>query len=282
MKRPIIFTLILASTLSVGCSMNNQNPKSPDIIQQATVNMNKLMNASFNDVENYFGSPDSAVYYINTNNLKNKDINNLTMEDLRDNIEVLSTYVNSQNPDSYLYVYYENGKVKDTLSGAVDLLTSQNIANTKKTSQANYKVEFFKNKGSIDYDNFNLNYAKNNFIGKDIDSFNKAYKVSSANFIGSNIKGTDKIYFYPLVTHNTNPSKNQTHPNYTSNSNAKLDTVNPLNNNISITNKTDNTNISQYSKSSVLVYTKDNIIQTIEIVDGNFIYGLIDKSFNTK
>ena len=50
MKRPIIFTLILASTLSVGCSMNNQNPKSPDIIQQATVNMNKLMNASFNDV----------------------------------------------------------------------------------------------------------------------------------------------------------------------------------------------------------------------------------------
>ena len=282
MKRPIIFTLILASTLSVGCSMNNQNPKSPDIIQQATVNMNKLMNASFNDVENYFGSPDSAVYYINTNNLKNKDINNLTMEDLRDNIEVLSTYVNSQNPDSSLYVYYENGKVKDTLSGAVDLLTSQNIANTKKTSQANYKVEFFKNKGSIDYDNFNLNYAKNNFIGKDIDSFNKAYKVASANFIGSNIKGTDKIYFYPLVTHNTNPSNNQKHPNYTSNNNAKLSTVNPLNNNISSTNKTDNTNISQYSKSSVLVYTKDNIIQTIEVVDGNFIYGLIDKSFNTK
>ena len=282
MKRPIILALILTSTLSFGCSMNNQNPKSPDIIQQATVNMDKLMNASFNDVENAFGAPYSAVYYINTNNLKGKNINNLTMEDLRDNIEVLSTYKNSQNPNSYLYVYYENGKVKNTLSGANNLANFNKLTNTKKISQANYKVEFFKNKGSIPYNNFNLNEAKDKFIGKDIDSFNKAYKVASANFIASNINGSDKIYFYPLVTHNTNPSNNQTYPNYSSNNDAKLGTVNPLNNNISMTNKTNNSNISQYSTSSVLIYTKDNIIQTIEIVNGNFIYGLIDKSFNSK
>ena len=79
------------------------------------------------------------------------------------------------------------------------------------------------------------------------------------------------------MTHNTSPSKNQTHPNYSSNNDAKLGTVNPLNNNISMTNKTNNSNISQYSTSAVLIYTKDNIIQTLQIVNGNFIYGLIDK-----
>jgi len=282
MKRPIILTLILVSTLSVGCSMNNKNPKSQNIVQQATDNTDKLMNASFTDVENTFGSPYSAVYYINTDNLKDMNINNLTMEDLRDNISVLSTYVNSQNPDSYLYVYYEDGKVKNTLSGAYNLATSQNLTNTEKISEANYKVEFFKNKGSIPYNNFNLNNAKDKFIGKNIDDFNKSYKVDSANFIGSNIKGTDKIYFYPLINQNTNPSKEQKHPNYTSNNDAKLSTVNPLNNNISITNNTDNKNLSQYAQSAVLVYTKDDKIKSIEVVDSDFIYGLIDKSFNNK
>ncbi|MGL5348380.1 MAG: hypothetical protein ACRDA3_13620 [Peptostreptococcaceae bacterium] len=279
MKKSILFAFLLVPVLAVGCAMNNKNPKSENIIQQATVNMDKLMNAPFRDVENAFGTPYSSVYYINTNNLKGKDINNLTMNDLRDNITVLSTYENNQKKDSYLHVYYENGKVKNTLSGSYDLATSEKFVNNPKLSEANYKVEFFKNKGAICYDDFNLNTAKDKYIGMTVDEFNKAYQVKSANFIASPTKGTDKIYFYPLVPHNLHPAKEHKYPNYSSNEDAKLDTVNPLNNNISTTNKTDNKDLAEYAKSAVLVYTKDKNIKSIEIVNSNFIYGLIDKSF---
>lgn len=282
MKKSILFTFLLVSVLGVGCAMNNKTPKSENIVQEATVNMEKLANASFKDVENAFGSPYSAVYYINTNNLKGKDINNLTMEDLRNNITVISTYENAQNPNSYLHVYYENGKVKNTLSGAYELATSKKLTNNTKLSEANYKVEFYKNKGTLCFDDFDLSVAKDKFVGKTIEDFNNAYQVKSANFIASTTKGTDKIYFYPLVPHNIHPSKEHNYPNYASNEDAKLDTVNPLNNNISITNNTDNKNLAEYAQSAVLVYAKDDKIQSIEIVDGNFIYGLINKSFTAK
>lgn len=279
MKKSILFTFIFVSVLAVGCTMNNKNPKSENIIQQATVNMDKLMDAPFREVENAFGTPYSSVYYINANNLKGKDINSLTMDDLRNNITVLSTYENAQKKDSYLHVYYENGKVKDTLSGAYNLASSEKFTNKLKLAEANYKVEFFKKQGAICYDDFNLNIAKDKYIGMTINDFNKDYEVKSANFIASPSEGTDKIYFYPLVPHNLHPSKEHKYPNYASNEDAKLNTVNPLNNNISNTNKTDNKNLAEYAKSAVLIYTNNNKIKSIEIVNSNFIYGLIDKSF---
>ena len=282
MKKSILFTFLLVPVLAVGCAMNNKNPKSENIVQQATVNMDKLMNAPYREVENAFGSPYSSVYYINADNLKAKNLNNLTMEDLRNNITVLSTYENTQKPNSYLHVYYENGKVKNTLSGAYDLSTSEDLVNKAKLAEATYKVEFFKNKGIICYDDFNLSSAKENLIGKKIEDFDKSYEVKSANFKASATKGTDVIYFYPLVAHNVHPSKEHNYPNYASNEEAKLGTVNPLNNNISITNNTDNKNLADYAKSAVLVHAKDDKIKSIEIVSGSFIYGLIDKSFVTK
>lgn len=282
MKKSMLLVFLFVSVLAVGCAMNEKMPTNQNIIQQASNNTDKLINAGFKDVENAFGTPYSAVYYINADNLKGKDINNLTMEDLRNNITVLSTYKNNKNDDSYLHVYYENGKVKETLVENHKLSSSEKFPSKSNLSNATYKVEFFKDKGVICSDDFSLNYAKDNFIGKTINEFNKSYNIKSANFIASTLNGSDKIYFYPFVPHNIHPSKEHTYPNYGSNDDTKLGTTNPTNNNISNTNKSDSKNLPEYAKSAVLVHTKDNKIKSIDIVDSKFVYSLIDQSLKIK
>lgn len=282
MKKYMLLVFLLISVLVVGCSMNEKMPKNSNIIQQASNNTDKLVNASFKDVENAFGTPYSAVYYINAENLKAKDINNLTMDDLRNNISVLSTYKNNTNDDSYLHVYYENGKVVETLVGEDNLSSLKNFPSKANLSNATYKVEFFKNKGVICSDDFNLDYAKNNLIGRTINEFNKDYNVESANFIASTINGNDKIYFYPFVPHNVHPSKEHKYPNYGSNDDTKLGYINPINNNISNTNKSNSKDLSEYANSAILVYTKNDKINSIDKVDGKFVYSLMDKSLSVK
>ena len=46
-----------------------------------------------------------------------------------------------------------------------------------------------------------------------------------------------------------------------------LGLVNPLNNNISLTNKTNGNDLANYYKSAVVLYTKDDKIQSIQIAD---------------
>lgn len=282
MKKSILFAFLFISILSVGCAMNEKLPKVPNIIQQASNNTDKLTNASFKDVEKDFGTPYSAVYYINANNLKGKDISSLTMEDLRNNIQVLSTYKNNQKENSYLHVYYENGKVKESLVGDYNLFNSNKFPSNTNFSDSTYKVEFFKDKGVICYDDFNLQYSKDHFIGKSISDFNKSYGVKSANFIASAINGDDMIYFYPFVPHNLHPAKEHKYPNYGSNNDAKLGTVNPTNNNISTTNKSNSKDLPDYAKSAILIHTKGNKIKSIDIIDSKFVYNLIEKSLVVK
>ncbi|MGL4913927.1 MAG: hypothetical protein ACRC3Y_16010 [Romboutsia sp.] len=278
MKKPILFAFMFISLLAVGCSMNNKTPNSNKVIEQTSTNMDKLMNAKFKDVEKSFGTPYSSVYYINTKDFKGKDLQSITMDDIRNNVSILSTYKNNNKSDEYIHVYYKDGVVEEALAGKYDLNKSSKF-NKEDFSNAKYKVEFFKGKGVICQNDFSLSYAKQSLIGKQISEFNNAYYVNSANFIGSTINGIDKVYFYPLVPHNVYPSKEHKHPKYASNTDAKLDTVNPNNNNISNANNTDNKDLGEYSKSAVLVYTKDDKIQSIEIVDNNFVMGLMDKTF---
>ncbi|MCR8745020.1 hypothetical protein [Romboutsia lituseburensis] len=281
MKKSILLAFTLISILSVGCSMNNKQSETNTAdksIEQPSNNMDKLINSKFKDVEKSFGSPYSSTFYINTEDLKGKNIESLTMDDLRDSVTILSTYKNNKKSDDYIHVYYENGVVKDALTGEYNLKNSEKF-NKDKFNNAEYKVDFYKGKGIICETDFSLNYAKDNLIGKTIKDFENAYYVKSANFIASTTNGTDKLYFYPLVPHEVYPSKEHKHPKYASNNDVKLDTVNPVNNNISTTNKTDNKNINEDYNSAVIVYTKDDKIQSIEIVDNNFILELMDKTF---
>lgn len=279
MKKFILFTFIFVSVLASGCSMNTKNntTNSDKVIQQSSMNTDKLMNTGFKEVEKSFGTPYSSVYYIDTNKLSGKDMNTLAMEDLRDSVTILSSYKNKEKNDEYIHVYYENGKAKDALSGAYNLSTSDRFT-SKDLSKADYKVEFFNGKGLICSDDFKLEYVKKDFVNKKISDFNNAYDLKSANFIASTMTSNDKIYFYPLVAHKVHPRAEHKHPNYSSNHDAKLDTVNPVNNNISTVNSTTNKDLGDYSKSAVLVHTKDDKIQTIEIVDNNFVLGLMNKS----
>ena len=111
-------------------------------------------------------------------------------------------------------------------------------------------------------------------------NFNNTYKLKSANFVASTINESDTLYFYPLVNHDVIHKDQYKHPNYSSNENAKLGLVNPLNNNISSTNKTNGNDLANYYKSAVVLYTKDDKIQSIQIADKQFFYKLINDVFN--
>lgn len=280
MKKTIMLALVCVPILLIGCSISEKKSIPNTSIEESGINIDKLMNARFKDVEESFGMPYSSVFYIDADKVKDKNINTLTMEDLRDSITVQSAYKINKGNDSFLHVYYENGKVKDAISGNYNLFSSDRFKNNLTIPKLGYKVEFYSSKGMICNKDFTSEFAKRDFIGKTIKDFNKTYKVDSANFIASVVNGTEKLYFYPLVPCDLHPNQEKNHPNYSSNNDLKNSIVNPVNNNISSTNQTDNNNLGNYAKSAVLLYTKDNIIKSIEIVDNNFIYGLINKSFN--
>ena len=277
MKNSIIFTLIFCSILMFACTMNNTSSNST--IKQASINIDRLMGSTFKDVEKLLGTPYSSVYYINVDKLKNKNLNNLTMNDLRDSISIESTYQINKNNDDYLHIYFEDGQVKNAISGSYKIANSDELINKDNLSQTDYKVEFFNNEGFLCDKEFTVEYAKKDYIGKPISNFNKVYKINSANFIASNLTGNEKLYFYPIVSCNLHPSKEHVHPNYSSNSDLKNSIVNPMNNNISNVNQTNNNNVGNYSKSALLIYSKNNKIQSMEIVNNDFIYGLINKTF---
>ena len=82
------------------------------------------------------------------------------------------------------------------------------------------------------------------------------------------------------MPHKQHPDKNHSYPKYSSNNNVKLNTVNPVNNNLSNTNKTNNKDLSNYSDSSVVIYTKYNEIQSLTIEGKDFVLGLMNKAFS--
>lgn len=277
MKKNLLLLLAFVALFATACSMNVNNPKANTYIRQASVNTEKLKNASFRDVEKAFGTPYSSVYYINTQNLKGNNLSTLTKEDLQNNVTIQSTYEVDKNKDSYLHVYYENGKVKDVVSGNYNLYNSERFIKNNAVTNSNYKIEFYKNKGMICERDFTIEYAKKDYIGTNIAEFNKSYQVNSANFVASSINSTDKLYFYPLVPHELHPDKQHQHPHYSSKNVTKDSIVNPVNNNISNVSQTDNNNLGDFAKTAVLVHTKDNIIQKIEIVNNDFVKGLIER-----
>lgn len=279
MKNSILFIPVLISLSISGCTMNYSQPSSEKVIHQASLNIDKLINTNTSDVEKSLGSPYYATYYIDADKLKSKNINSISIEDLREDVYLLASYKDNQSSDSYLHVYYEDGVAKDALYGPYKMANLDNIISASSVSNADYKVSFFKNHGSICYNDFSIDNAKKEFIGKPISEFDNTYKLKSANFIASTINESDTLYFYPLVNHDVIHKDQYNHPNYSSNEDAKLGLVNPLNNNISSTNKTNGNDLANYYKSAVVLYVKDDKVQSIQIANKQFLYKLINDAF---
>lgn len=282
MKKCIISILFFMLLMTTACTVNNLNNSSSNnqYISQASINPTKLIGTKSNDLEVSFGVPYSATYYIDSNKIKYISTEELALKDLENSISVVATYKNNNKENPFLHVYYENGLVKNAISGDYNLITSKDFISSEYLSNADYKVEFYNHRGMICKGDFVVSYAAKEFVGKSISDFNNAFNLSSANFIASTIDNKEKLYFYPLVPHKQHPDKNHSYPKYSSNNNAKLDTVNPVNNNLSNTNKTNNKDLSNYSDSSVVIYTKDNKIQSITIEGKDFVLGLINKAFS--
>ncbi len=234
------------------------------------------------DVEKSLGSPYYATYYIDADSLKNKNINALSMEDLKSHVSALASYKDNEANNSYLHVYYENGIVKDAFSGPYKMDNLDNAISASNISKANYKVSFFRNRGAICSNDFSVDTAKKDFIGKSITDFNKYYNVESANFVASTINESETLYFYPLVDHNIIHKDEYKHPNYGSNDNANLSLVNPLNNNISQTNKANSKDLINYYKSAVVLHVKNDKIQSMQIADNQFLYKLVEDVLSSK
>lgn len=282
MKKSIMLIPIFISLSIVGCAMNYTQPSSEKIVHQTSLNIDKLMNANVTDIEKSLGSPYYATYYIDADSLKNKNINAISMEDLKSHVSALASYKDNEVNNSYLHVYYENGIVKDAFSGPYKMDNLDNTISASNISKANYKVSFFRNHGAICSNDFSINTAKKEFIGKSITDFNKYYNVESANFVASTINESETLYFYPLVDHNIIHKDEYKHPNYGSNDNANLSLVNPLNNNISQTNKANSKDLINYYKSAVVLHVKDDKIQSMQIADNQFLYKLVEDVLSSK
>ena len=282
MKNFILFIPILISLSIVGCSMNNNQLPPDNLIHQASLNIDKLINTNAQDIEKSFGTPYYATYYIDADKLKNENINSISIEDLKEDVSLLASYKDPKSNNSYLHVYYEDGIVKDAIYGPYKIDNLENLVSTSNISNSDYKVSFIKNNGAIYYKNFSIDNAKKEFIGKTISDFNNAYNLKSANVIASTINESDYLYFYPLVNYDETNNKKYQHDNYSSNENSKLGLVNPLNNNISKANKTNNDSLMDYYKSAIVLYVKDNKIQLIQKANKDFFYKLINDTFNNQ
>lgn len=266
--------------MTTACNLNNLSSNN-QYISQASIDTTKLIGTKSNDLEVSFGVPYSATYYIDSNKIKYISTEELTLKDLENSIYVVATYKNNNNKENpFFHVYYENGLVKNAISGDYNLRTSRDLISSEYLSNADYKVEFYNHKGMICKGDFVISYATKEFVGKSISDFNNSFNLNSANFIASTIDNKEKLYFYPLVPHKQHPDKNHSYPKYSSNNNVKLNTVNPVNNNLSNTNKTNNKDLSNYSDSSVVIYTKYNEIQSLTIEGKDFVLGLMNKAFS--
>lgn len=279
MKKSILFIPVIISLSIVGCTTNYNQPSSNQVIHQASLNIDKLINTNATDIEKSLGSPYYATYYIDADKIKDKNINSISIKDLREDISLLASYKDDKSINTYLHIYYENGVAKDAFYGPYEVANLDNLISASNISNADYKVSFFRNNGSICYNDFLIDNAKKEFIGKSISDFNNTYKLKSANFVASTINESDTLYFYPLVNHDVIHKDQYNHPNYSSNENAKLGLVNPLNNNISSANKTNGNDLSNYYKSAVVLYVKDDKIQSIQTADKQFFYKLINNAF---
>ena len=266
-----LFFILLIPAFLFGCSLNTKAPSNKTVIQNASNNLSSLTNVDFREIQADFGTPSKAIYYIDTNDLSSKGLDALTLDDLRDNVITFASYQDPSNPDKYLNIFFEDGLVKKTLLGDFDRLLS--VATTEGYE---YKVEFHKGRGIINAHNFVLESIQSKFVGKTLANFNKYFDVRGANFIASTVNGDDKLNFYPLVNQNLEPKSQNKYPNYNSNLDAKLGYINPINNNISSSNKFSSDDLHLYMDKAVMIYTdKNNVIEYISIADSDVLYGVI-------
>ena len=167
MKKSILFMPVLISLSIVGCTMNYNQPSSDKVIHQSSLNIDKLINANAADVEKSLGSPYYATYYIDADKLKSKNINSISIEDLKEDVSLLASYNDNQSSNSYLHIYYEDGVVKDALYGPYKIDNLDNVISASNISNADYKVSFFKNRGAICYNDFSIDIAKKEFSYKE-------------------------------------------------------------------------------------------------------------------
>ena len=84
---------VLISLSIVGCTMNYNQPSSDKVIHQSSLNIDKLINANAADVEKSLGSPYYATYYIDADKLKSKNINSISIEDLKEDLNQIITQI---------------------------------------------------------------------------------------------------------------------------------------------------------------------------------------------
>lgn len=285
MKKTTIGLLVFMSSISVGC-INKDQANINNTIEKASTDANRLLNATYEDMQSGFGAPYSSIYYINSENLRNKNINSITIDDIQDSVISNVVYKHPDYEDKFLHVYFENGTVKNALTNNYNYFESGSIVPDERLKEIDYKLEFYKGEGAIFRDTFNINSARNMFVGKSINNFDQFYKVKNSNFKATKIKDNSKIYFYSLVNFDPSATSNlnqNLNVNYQLNTKPKLAVINPINNNISYVNQISSEDLSQYSNTSLAIKTDENSnIKWIKILNKDETYDLINKSFNLK
>ncbi|MFI3209552.1 MAG: hypothetical protein R3Y64_00635 [Peptostreptococcaceae bacterium] len=285
MKKTTMGLLVFMSALSIGCVNQNQSQINK-YVEMASKDTDSLINTNYKDIQGGFGVPHSSIYYIDADKFMHQSLDEIDAEEIKDSVTALSIYRHPDQESKFLHVYFDKGVVKDASVGSMREFTDETLLPKEKIQDADYRLQFFKNKGSIYKETFNLNNARDLYIGKNINEFNNAYKVVTSNFKATKINDNSNIYFYNLVNFDpttTNAINNSLNVNYQINTKPNTAIINPINNSIQHVNEINYENSTNYSSTSLAVKTNENNkIESIKILNKDETYDLINKSFDLK
>jgi len=198
-------------TLSlVGCTNNDntnvdpsgdtttQEENAPDITRDVeyytkSENAKDLVDRDINEVFGELDRPHRATYYVNAD-----DINIININDDKESVigssPAVTEYVYPRISDkkSALYVYTDKNTITETRVGEFAQVPNNDYRDT------DYRVNYYYDYTIVEDNDFNLKKYKDEFIGKNIDEFNKKNNLESPS-IEVFKKGTvDKLNIYTI------------------------------------------------------------------------------------
>jgi hypothetical protein len=198
-------------TLSlVGCTNNNNNTDndqngkaateeetSPELTRDVEYyadekNAEELVGRDINDLFNELDKPHRATYFVNADDINIVNINNNDNGNIIENDSVVTEYVYPRVAEkkSALYVYTDKNGITEANVGSFAQVPNNDYRDT------DYRVNYYFDYKNISADDFDVKKYKDEFVGKNIDEFNKKYNLENSKIEVFKKSTVDQVNIY--------------------------------------------------------------------------------------